>query len=196
MNEGESTMAIDKITSNGSMLKRLFGVLLLSVLISFLLSTIYIKPLLAVSSPVPDPPTMSSGTCEAVVTYSWDVSDIPNANRVLWELKKGSDFQNNESPDNGSEVSGTSNNLNGSVTIDLRDYGQVLNRTEYYFRVVARNGNQDVARWSDSVSFNLQYIPNPNDSYSATASEQNPFQVSFTWNLPNEITDTKFAILR
>ena len=161
MYEVESTMAIDKITSKESMLKRLFGVLLLSVLISFLLSTIDIKPLLAVSSPVTDAPTISNyGTCKAVVTYSWNVSNIPNANRVLWELKKGSNFQNLESPESGRETYGTSNNLNGSVTVDLREYGQVLNGTKYYFRVVAKNGTQDVARRSNSVLFNTDITPN------------------------------------
>ncbi|NIP30058.1 MAG: hypothetical protein GTO02_07605, partial [Candidatus Dadabacteria bacterium] len=129
---------------------------------------------------------MNTGNCKAVVTYSWDISDIPNANRAFWELKKDSDFTNLEGRESSRIDRGSSNSLQGSVTIDLRDHGQVLNGTKYYFRVVAKEGTEDVARRSDSVKFDLDY--SPNNTYSAKTITEDPYQVEVDWsNLKSEI---------
>jgi uncharacterized repeat protein (TIGR01451 family) len=172
-------------SDNTSLFKFFLGITFYTFLILAIFGSIGIKKAFSVSNPVTPTPTMSSGTCKAVVTYSWNVSNIPDANRVLWELKKGSDFTNLESPENGREDVGASNNIQGSVTIDLREYGQVLNGTKYYFRVVAKDGTNDVARRSDSVKFDLNY--SPDNTYSANTFPQDPYQVSFIWNLPNDI---------
>lgn len=115
----------------------------------------------AVSDPITPPPSMTYGDlCKAVVTYSWDVSDIPGASQVRWELKKDTDFNNLEGREPDRLDSDQIDGVQGTVTIDLRDYGQVLNGTEYYFRVVAKNNSEnDVARRSDSLIFDLDITP-------------------------------------
>ncbi len=139
-----------------------------------------------VSSPITPTPTMSMGACKSVVTYYWNISGIPNANRAFWELKKGSDFTNLEGPESNRIDRGSSNSLQGSVTIDLRNYGQVLNGTKYFFRVVAKEDTDDVARRSNSVKFELDY--SPNNTYSANTFAQDPYQVRLDWsNLKSEI---------
>ncbi len=175
-----------KSLDNISILKYCLGITFYFFFILNIFSIGKINKAWAVSSPITPTPSMNTGTCKAVVTYSWNVSGIPNANRVLWELKKGSDFTNLEGPENGRETYGTSNNLQGSVTIDLRDYGQVLNGTRYYFRAVAKDGTNDVARRSNSVKFDLNY--SPDNTYSANTFAQDPYQVRLDWSgLKSEI---------
>ncbi len=110
----------------------------------------------------PPPYVASFGNCRAVVTFAWDVSAVPGANGAFYELKRGQlplgpsgDLFTNPSGPEPVRLLGAAGGLVGATTIDLRDYGPVLNGTAYAFRVVAKNGNNDVALRSESLLFGI-----------------------------------------
>lgn len=98
----------------------------------------------------PTPTILGRGSCAAEVTYGWDVRSVAGADSVDWELRKGTDFPDATGPDLNRVAFGT-RAVNGRITLDMRDYGPALNGTNYYFRVVAKRGNEELLKRSASV---------------------------------------------
>ncbi|MEE8428035.1 MAG: hypothetical protein V3S33_00840 [Gammaproteobacteria bacterium] len=146
-----------------------------------------------VPTQTPMPDWTEGSSCPVVVTYSWNVSnDFPSADRVRWELKKDTDFQNPSGQEPNRLASQSVSGSNGSVIIDLRDYGQVLNGTKYYFRIVAKNGNQDLALRSNAVL--VDYTPpmpssSSQMSYTVERRPDNEYGVTLGWGLKYPIAE-------
>jgi hypothetical protein len=121
------------------------------------------------------------GSCMAEVSFRWDVTSLlPQAARVRWELKRDSDFQNRTGPEPGrlaSEVGTPS----GFVTLDLREFGPVMNGTPYYFRLVAQDANgNDLAERSDSARIDTDVT---DTNFQVARSPDDPFRVTLSWDL-------------
>jgi uncharacterized repeat protein (TIGR01451 family) len=126
-------------------------------------------------------PTMSAvGSCPADARFDFDVSSIPNADRVRWQIHRAAPSQNFGSP----EVdSGTEQGTSGSIERDLRAYGPVLDGTRYSFRVRARQGGDDVSAFSPRVIFELDLSPDP----PTPALNMPPGSLSLDWGLTGAI---------
>lgn len=118
------------------------------------------------------PPTLADAgnRCAAVVAFDWDLDMYEQANRVLWELKRGNPF----SPPDGRDPSrldfGTGP-VSGGAQVDLRDYGAAFNsNAPYRVRIVPKSGNQDLALRSEALEIPLPFLSG-NEIQSHTSAE-------------------------
>ncbi|MEE8428034.1 MAG: hypothetical protein V3S33_00835 [Gammaproteobacteria bacterium] len=124
--------------------------------------------------PLPVIPYMSFQTCNGVVRYSWNLASIQNTRKVRWELKKDADFTVPNGRDPGRIASAEVNGATGSVEIDLREYGDILNGTRYFFRVVPKNRfGRDLTLRSPSARFARDITPN----FQVSIDPDRPFRV-------------------
>ncbi len=147
---------------------------------------------LAQDAVTPTPELVLGSPCPARVALRWNVTAVPGANRVLWEIDDDQ-FSNPTGPEQDRLAVGTSNALVGQVTIDLRDFGRVLDGSRYLLRVVAKNANQDVARRSEPVVFDLDRTPD--GSFGARLATGQPGRIELEWSgLQSDIRGCSEAI--
>ena len=100
----------------------------------------------------PPPPELSSPErCPAIIRLAYDLSAFPTADRVRWRLRRagpGEDFAAAVGVDSGESAGAT-----GSVRVDLRNRGPVLDGTRYFVQVRAQQGSTVLSPFSEPAVF-------------------------------------------
>ena len=127
----------------------------------------------------PEPTLRSPGVvCPAVAEFEYDVSSVAGANRVLWQLRRGTANQGFAAATEVDE--GVAQGASGVVVKDLRDFGRVLDGTRYFFRVRARQGATNLTDFSPPVRFDMDV--SADDALSAITGPT-PATLRFDWSL-------------
>lgn len=161
-------------------MKSLVNGLVLVLILGLVLVLGLVGPGLA--QPAPQPTLGPTGPCPAVARFDFDLTSVPDADRISWQIRRGAPGQNFGAAtqvDNGGFPE-----LVGSVERDLRAYGPVLDGTRYFFRVRARQGGNFVSDWSEPVVFEQDL--SPAGMFTASAGTA-PGSLRVDWNLSGGI---------
>lgn len=146
-------------------------------------------------TPTPELLPYTQAQCPAEARIRYDVTSIPGADGIRWELRRGAPGEPSGWDNSQPVASGEASGPQAEFSQDLRSFGPVLNGTPYLVRIRATESRppsnrapRNAARWSEAAVYAPSH--SPTGMYAATPVTQNgdaPTHLRLQWSLVGEL---------